>query len=488
MRTLLIDCPFSLESADVYDFWSGVSIFDYDRVIWDPLNTAEKLSDHTVSNRFRGQPSLSEAQTVKFLEAINRRRSEFEEFIELGRVLILIATPPQIFWVSTGEKRYSGTGKNRAVTNILKDIDLTSAMPYRYKSRLAEGAEITPVGEVAMKLWRETRGDWIYRCVLEEFAGEELMKVSGTNKVVGSLLTTESGGVLAVLPEPWRHYGYGAPPEDALDRDDESGSDGEESIPGEDVIAESIPMVVQWAEGLQNSGNEPLPEWATNLRFQSEVSRSEELVKIEQEIAILSSRSETLKIEQAQEEQWKRLFTAQGTSLEFQVKLAFEYLGFECLEVRKGRSDLRLKYGDELIVVEIKGLGKSAGEKNSAQLEKWVAEEASMDCRSKGILVINGWRNAHPKDREEVFPHQMLAYATSRGHCLVTGIQVLLIKRSVEAGTVSKETAARLLLDSVGRLPGFDEVSDYFIATIEDEAELYRKCHSRIKCEMGPLG
>jgi hypothetical protein len=100
-----------------------------------------------------------------------------------------------------------------------------------------------------------------------------------------------------------------------------------------------------------------------------------------------------------------------------------------------GRTDFIVRCGDRVAVIEANEFGGSAGERNSAQLEKWVAEYFDAhDVHPKPILVVNAHRAEQDLGkRREPFPNQMLDYATRRGHCLLTGMQLLGAVLDVEA-------------------------------------------------------
>ncbi len=52
---------------------------------------------------------------------------------------------------------------------------------------------------------------------------------------------------------------------------------------------------------------------------------------------------------------------------------------------------------------------------------RWVAKEKAVEHEVKGILVVTGWNDTPLRDRiEPVCPDQMLQYAVTRGHCLVS--------------------------------------------------------------------
>jgi hypothetical protein len=109
--------------------------------------------------------------------------------------------------------------------------------------------------------------------------------------------------------------------------------------------------------------------------------------------------------------------------------------------------DLRGFRGDTSVVVETKGVTKSAAESHCAQLKKWVAEDLEAGRKSKGILIINAFLNDPPLARTQpTFPDQMRRYAEMRNHCLASGLQLLNLARTTLAEPKRADELANLLL------------------------------------------
>ncbi|MDP3951891.1 hypothetical protein, partial [Microbacterium sp.] len=394
---------------------------------------------------YRGRPAPNPAESVSLVDAVQRRRQEFEDFLALGRSLVVIACPSMVMWVDSGKRETSGTGRNQKVTTIVKDIDLLDAVPFDIKTTAGTGLELRNVSPQSESLWRQTREGWAYRCYLDKYPGDKLLEVAGTRKVVGSLHFTGNGGMFALLPEPY------VGPETPESEDDDGAE--VETQPVDSTAA----AMVEWAFGLSLADADVPPDWTAQFKFPTELSREQELAKVERSISRLLEKVEGLKRDQAEDDAWKRLAYATGAALEEQARRAFEVLGFSVLEAERGRSDLRLEHSGTRVVVEVKGLSKSAAEKNAAQLEKWVAEELAEGESAKGILVANTWRESSPDQREIDYPDQMLPYASARGHCLVTGLQLLALARAVAAGDMEADAAALSLISTTGRFAGSEE-------------------------------
>ena len=319
--------------------------------------------------------------------------------------------------------------------------------------------ELQAAGEVIRSLWRETEDQWIYRCVLDQYTGKPILRVAGTDKVVATLHRTQSNGLFVLLPELWLTDDDDDEDEDEKAADANTGS----SEIAEEEPRESPDALLSWLTSLSTVDEEPPADWLSRFRFPDEAVRLAQLASLESTLAKLLGSIEDARASLSVDAQWKRLVSAQGTTLELQVEQAFRVIGFSIEDRRPGRSDLRITYGDRHGVVEIKGVTKSAAERHAAQLEKWVAEEVQEGRAAKGILVVNTWRHVPLDQRLEAsFPPQMLPYSEARGHSLLTGAQLLSMVRACIADESRKDKVAAEILDAVGVVRGWSDLDDVF--------------------------
>ena len=118
----------------------------------------------------------------------------------------------------------------------------------------------------------------------------------------------------------------------------------------------------------------------------------------------------------------------------------------------KGHADIIAKYKDTDVVVEIKGLTKSASEENTMQLEKWVIEFNDAEKRiPKSILLVNGFLKLPLEERKEnVFPSQMQKLSKGRGQCLMTTTQLLCLFIEITEKPACRESRIAELLKTAG--------------------------------------
>ncbi|XRQ08904.1 hypothetical protein ACN3XK_72550 [Actinomadura welshii] len=393
---------------------------------------------------YRGLPSLSEDSSVRIQSDVGRRRDEFEEFIRSGRTLVVIARPPQLCYVDTGKREYSGTGKNRHTMRLVAQFDFLSAIPCELNSSPARGTRIELIGDGSIvNLLRKYKKYLGYEAVISKYPGSIIGRITGTDRVVSSIERRENEGHLILLPNVDLRL-------------------NEEVDEDEDPYVEEAPNfqtdLLEAIGQLAGSTTQTRPAWMERYSTAQEKEIKAELVK--QQRRIEAARKRLTKLQQKREaiEARDQLFLGSGRALELEVKKALEALGGQVTEPNPGRDDWKVSFPEGNAVVEVKGVGKSAAEKHAAQLEKWIAAELEETGKApKGILVVNAWRDLPLNERtQDAFPSQMLPYCESRGHCLVTGLQLFVILANLEADPSQAEHWRKTVLATSGKLAGAD--------------------------------
>ncbi|WP_448137580.1 hypothetical protein [Sphingobacterium siyangense] len=206
-----------------------------------------------------------------------------------------------------------------------------------------------------------------------------------------------------------------------------------------------------------------LPEWSKNYLLPGEQQDREKLIQIDRELERLTI--ERKAVESCLETflPLKQLWSGSGTTLENAARKVFEELGFTFLQTEANRDDIIMQLGKQIVIVEVKGLNKSAAEKNAAQLEKWVSTYMSeKGTIPKGILLINTFKDLPIADRTQTsFPHQMLSYSTNRNHCLITTVQLCSLLLYCRENPTNKNKEIKRLLNTSGVYTSFDKWEDF---------------------------
>jgi hypothetical protein len=445
MRLLSLDYdPVYGDDTTRANFAGDESVFDYDVVIWDPASSFETYQS-AYQGHYQNLPSLSENRSVQIRSDARRRRAEFVEFINTGRVLVVIVSPPQKCYVDTGQRSYSGTGRNQKVTRHVEEFDLLSALPLPKETAFvpASGTRIELDGDGPLVRLLRKYGKLVhYSAVLKSAPGTQLAHVASTDRQVAAVQRSKGGGYLVLLPP------VDLTRDPADDTEDEDGW-AEDAPEFQDDLLAAIEQLAggkvtarpPWAAQFATDKQQRLQESVLTQQTKIESSR-ERLAKLQQELEAAASRDQ--------------LFLGTGRALELEVRNVLELLGGTVTEPDPGRDDWKVAFPEAKAVVEVKGVSKSGAEKHAAQLEKWVSSEFEQTSEApKGILVVNTWRETPLDERtKEDFPDQMLGYSKSRKHCLVTGLQMFVLREEVENNPERAAFWRKKLLQTSGIMTG----------------------------------
>jgi hypothetical protein len=197
-----------------------------------------------------------------------------------------------------------------------------------------------------------------------------------------------------------------------------------------------------------------LHEWVANFHIGNETADLAKLAQLEvDKLAIEKTITDQAQLMEIYD-QFKILLCGTGTPLEFMVREIFIAFGYEVLDTQENRDDLIIRRGDQVAVIEVKGVKGSAGEKNAAQLMKWVnTYHLENDVLPKGILIVNAFKDLPlDKRKEPAFPNQMLAYSKQMGINLMTTVQLLGIYLDFAGGQIEFDKANQLLFETIGEL------------------------------------
>ncbi|MDD1776568.1 MAG: hypothetical protein LUQ65_00235, partial [Candidatus Helarchaeota archaeon] len=199
MRIISIGSTFEHKSVHNGTFHSTLSLLDYDLVIWDQRYTLNEYSADYPKGTYMGLVCLNDDSSIKIVEDIKRRNKEMLEMLKIGRFIIVFTPPPNQFYRATGEKQYSGTGRNRATTRIVTKDDVINTLPVKIKTVAAAGENIECRGhDPFLNFWKSNHQYLFYEAYFDEIVGKPLFFIRDTDKVVGSVVEFENGHIIFI--------------------------------------------------------------------------------------------------------------------------------------------------------------------------------------------------------------------------------------------------------------------------------------------------
>src|SRR4051812_47931776 len=144
VRVLLLDADMAIDAAKA-GFDSTHSLYDYDLVLWDPHRSMQTyLKSGYGAGSHNGLPRISDHNSPRLRHDIPRRKKDFEEFLKLGRTLVVFLPGDMRVYIDSGERTHSGTGRNRQTTTIVNRMNILDALPDRPARSPSLGEEMEP--------------------------------------------------------------------------------------------------------------------------------------------------------------------------------------------------------------------------------------------------------------------------------------------------------------------------------------------------------
>jgi hypothetical protein len=445
MNIASIGREFPVKAIESFPYKSEFTLLDFDLILWDP---ASLLLEYSYDSKYRGYPSLDSHDSVAILEDRSRRKSEMVDLVKLGRTIVIFVPSPQKFYVDTGQRSYSGTGRNRSTTVHVSEESLRSFIPLSgdFNTVEANGSQMDFRGDDTFReFWIANKDNLYYEAYFTHTIGRPFLFVHGTDRVVGSLIRHERGNIL-LLP----HLAY----ETSFTRK------GDYNLASKVFIDSLVSLVTALQK---ESGDFSLPKWTLAYKLPEEDALRQQMSALQDQMKNLRSSIDSKRSEISNLEKYKLLLSAKGNALHREVIDVLKELGIDAKEGPAGRDDILLTYESLVGVAEVKGTNKSAAEAHAAQLEKWVSEYLTeQGVKPKGFLIVNAFHDIPPSSRsEDAFPNQMLKYSTNRDHCLITTTQLLGLLLSTKSSPEKKPEIIRSLFATVGVFRGFEDVAQF---------------------------
>ena len=449
-RVLTVGCEIPGGFGEYVDFKSKASLLDADFVLFHP-NFGRFITYY--STTYQGKPALEETSSFQLKEALNHWRRELNDFLRTGKTVFLLLSDREEVFIATGEKKYSGTGRNRHTTNIVSPVSNYDSLPFVTKVVESKGSsmKLLPGNPLLRDYWEKFAEDSHYRVYIENSdTVNSLVATRDGSRVVGAMFRTESGGALVALP--WIDF----------DRDNFVVEDEEDTDEDTDELVWT-PAAQEWGrrfvgtlESLDNSikaEHEVIlaPQWVLDDAFKTnlEVQLTNKRSQLEQEIAYREAQLLEIGQQLTAAGSLKPLLFEQGRPLEKAVLQAMKLMGFEATNYRDSDSEF-----DAVLVCpegrrcigEVEGRdSKAIGIDKMRQLAGNIQEDFARDEVSelaKGVLFGNAYRLKPPSERSgEHFTDKCMKMAKMNGAALIRTCDLFEVARAL-ADTPDPEFAA----------------------------------------------
>ncbi len=369
---------------------------------------------------------LPEGKYEELNNQVHERKEELQELISNGKSVFVQVHPTPVVGATVGRPGYIGSARKE--WNLLH---LLAMQPCNLVAKEGENIEYAenlplkpelPYRHLSLK----------YAAVIKEAEGVPLLRIKGSQHVVGQVIKKDRGYIFLMPQFKWKVTDTKA----------------------EEHTAEFLHHLLDLAKACTKPKSSKLtpPLWSLDHLLAGEQEAKHELNELLRQKQALEYSIVTQEIVLQQYENMKIFLWGSGHELEAACAKVFSDLGFALEVPDPGRADIILHYGSLPAVVECKGVKGSAAEEYAAQLGKWVdMYYYDKQVMPKGILVVNTFKDKPVVERNEKhFPDQMLTYCKQRSFCLITGDQLLNKYMAYKSGMLTAESICKQLMDTVG--------------------------------------
>ncbi len=434
-------------------FHSKRSLLDCDIAIFEPP------SDIVGSREYQGKTSLDEAESFRFREACDHWRGEVSESLAAGKTVIAFLEPFQDFFVDSGQRKYSGTGRNQKTTIIVEPFDNYRWLPISVVGLTpASGSAIKPGKDLGAlrDYWSRFGTLLTYNLYFDDPSIEPLLMTKTGGKAVAGVWRSPSGGALVLVPP------IGWDWEALIVEDKKTGEEvwTEEGNKTGHSLRDVLLGMDSTLRGVE--GSTAPPDWVDADRYSLARERElrAEVVRLSSQIEALREKSIRKRDEAAEAAKLRGLLYAGGKELERAIILALQTFGFEASGFDNGDSEFDILFES----AEGRFLGEAEGKNNRAinvdklrQLEMNIQEDfdrAEVTEYATGVLFGNAYRLIDPVHREsEFFTAKCVLGARRSGVVLVRTTDLFAPARFVAENPKSK-VYARSVRNAIAKSKG----------------------------------
>lgn len=422
MAKAILTVGFELASNDTHyeGFRSKISLLDWDIILFRP--SIDNFWGHYV-DLYQGKPSLDDSASFQLKECCEHWRREIKQAVEAGKTVIVFLPPVEEVYIATGERQYSGTGRNQKTTRIVTQCTNYASLPLSLKPVNTSGSamKLAPLGaEILAPYWAEFADVSEYKVLLPADTSNVCITTKNGDKPVAALNRSKtSTGSLILLPDI-DFYPAAFIKQKAKE---------EVWTPSAVQFAgRFIGAVVALDKALRTTADvTPEPGWASNASYILTAERilQSELLEAERRVEEAQRIKELAKEKLSSAGKLRSLLYEKGKALEYAIVDALNAIGFEASQYKDTESEFDVVFQ----CPEGRLLGEAEGKDSKAinvdklrQLAMNIHEDLQREDiqkPAKGVLFGNGFRLTMPEERETQFTEKCISAAQSSSTALV---------------------------------------------------------------------
>lgn len=437
--------------SEYCDFNSDLSLLDWDIILFKP-----DISEYVYSREslYQGKPCLSDDKSFQLKSQSEHWRREIKTAVESGKLVVIYLGELTEVSIATGEKQFSGTGRNRQTTRIVTDFNNYQCIPLDLKPHKAKGKEIKFAAkkpEIISSYWQEFSSISTYNVIIDSGTTPCLITKHG-DKTVGTIARSKhSNGALVCLPDIDFY------PESFFDEEEEWTKEAQQ------FAARFVKSIVSLEKALRSTGEiTPEPEWSKDRKFilKEESLASEKLLKIEAKLERVQAEKETVLDKLRGLSRLRNLLFEKGKPLEYAILYALQIIGFNVSQYDDEESEF------DVIFVSKEGrlIGEAEGkDKKAINIDKLRQlalnihedlEREEVDVPAKAVLFGNAYRLSPINERNEPFTAKCISAAKVNSTALVFTPDFFEVAKYLKDNRDSRfaTKCRKVMLTTVGRV------------------------------------
>lgn len=420
----ILTIGFSLAGEDIEfsEFDSDISLLDWDIVLFKP----DIIDYHfRAEDMFQGKPCLSDDDSFKLKAQSEHWRREIKSAVDHGKLVVIFLSELKQLSIATGEKRFSGTGRNQKTTRIVADYDNYQSIPLNLKPFISKGKEIKlspKSSEIISSYWNEFSSISSYNVILEGEYPPCLVTKHGDRTVGTVSRSKDSNGALVCLPD------INFSPDSFFELDENKKERWRWTAEALQFSSKFIKCIVSLSKAINSQGElTPEPDWAKDKAYKLEKERTEaqKLLKVEKKLEAVQAEKESVMGIVKELERLRHLLFEKGKPLEFAILDALKAIGFNVSQFDDGESEFDAVFESK----EGRLIGEAEGKDNKAinidklrQLAMNIHEDLEreeINEPAKPVLFGNAYRLLPLKERAAPFTKKCLTASAVSSTALV---------------------------------------------------------------------
>jgi hypothetical protein len=419
-KILTVGLELASKDAQYSRFDSKTSLLDWDIILIKP-QISQFIGSY--ADYFQGKPSLSDTASFQVKDACEHWRREIKQAFESGKTVIVFLPALEEVYVDTGERTYSGTGRNQKTTRHVAEYNNYRALPASLSPVTSTGTSMKLAArgaEVLGPYWSEFAELSHYEVILTESKVPACVVTRTGDKAVGALYRSKgSSGTLLLLPDIDFYP-------DNFFKD--AGSKRTWTTAASQFAGRLISAVVALDRALRmESEVTPQPAWATEETFAlgAESTLRVQLLEAERDVEKAQKNKERITEELRSAGSLRALLYEKGKPLENSIIEALRLLGFNATPFKESDSEFDVVFES----AEGRLIGEAEGKDNKAinvdklrQLSMNVHEDLQRDSvtvPAKPVLFGNAFRLQALSERPDPFTPKCHSAAATYSTALV---------------------------------------------------------------------